>query len=108
MEPGFQADITVAPDKGYGPVDPSALFAVPLDHFPEDMQVEAGMTVVGEMDDGPVRLTVREVREEERVAVLDGNHPLAGVTLHFAVEVAEVRASSDAETAQGYPMPRIV
>ncbi|NLG67105.1 MAG: peptidylprolyl isomerase [Actinobacteria bacterium] len=108
VEAGFQTQVTVQPDKGYGEVDTSAVFAVPIDQFPTDMELEAGMTVVGELQDGPVRFTVREVRDQEREVVLDGNHPLAGMTLHFAVEVVGVRAATDAEAAQGYPVPRVV
>lgn len=107
-EAGFRTDVVVEPDKGYGPLDPSALFAVPRDRFPDDLEVEVGMTVVGETEDGAVRLTVREVREEDGVVILDGNHPLAGMALHFSVEVVDVRASSAAEAAQGYPMPRVI
>ncbi len=108
VEAGFQTQVTVQPDKGYGEVDTSAVFAVPIDQFPTDMELEAGMTVVGELQDGPVRFTVREVRDQEREVVLDGNHPLAGMTLHFAVEVVGVRAATDSEAAQGYPVPRVV
>ena len=107
-ETGFQASVAVPPEKGYGAVDPSALFAVPRDRFPEEMELQAGMTVVGETEGGPVRLTVREVREEEGLVVLDGNHPLAGMVLNFAVEVTDVRASTEQETGQGYPMPRVI
>ena len=92
VEAGFQTQVTVQPDKGYGEVDASAVFAVPIDQFPTDRELEAGMTVVGELQDGPVRFTVREVRDQEREVVLDGNHPLAGMTLHFAVEVVGVRS----------------
>lgn len=107
-ETGFQTSVTVPPDKGYGAVDLSALFAVPRDRFPEDVELAEGMTVVSETDSGPVRLTVREVRKEDGLVVLDGNHPLAGMTLHFAVEVAGVRPSTEQEAGQGYPMPRVV
>ena len=105
-EVGFRGDVRVEPEKGYGPVDPSAVFAVSRDRFPEEMDLEAGMTIVGETQDGPIKLTVREVRED--VAVLDGNHPLAGVTMHFDVAVESIRESTEQERTQGYPMPRVM
>jgi FKBP-type peptidyl-prolyl cis-trans isomerase SlyD len=33
---------------------------------------------------------------------IDGNHPLAGQTLHFAIEVTDVRAATGAELEHGH------
>lgn len=104
-EAGFSTEVTVEPDKGYGPVDPHAIFAVPIDRFPEDMEVTIGMTVVGETQSGPIRLTVRDIQDD--MVVLDGNHPLAGKTLHFSVKVTDVRESTDQEKQLGFPAPRV-
>ena len=62
----------------------------------------AGMQLLAEMPDGRrVPLWVEEVREDE--VILTRNHPLAGVTLHFAVEIVDVRDASPAELEQGHP-----
>ena len=59
----------------------------------------------------PVRLQARTGHGTRAVSVtrisgdmvtLDGNHPLAGKNLHFQVEVAEVRAATDAELSHGH------
>jgi FKBP-type peptidyl-prolyl cis-trans isomerase SlyD len=98
-EPGHQQEVVVDPAEAYGEPDPGAIFTVPSDNVPEDVDLEPGMTVIGETPTGSVRLTVREVSEEN--IVVDANHPLAGKRLHFDVEVLDVRAASDQELAQG-------
>ena len=40
---------------------------------------------------------------EENTVYVDANHPLAGVTLHFDVEIVEIRDASADELAQGHP-----
>lgn len=96
---GFKAKITVAAAEGYGEIDPEAVFDAPREHFPDDMKLTPGMLVSsGSGHGGP--LTVVEVTDS--VVVLDGNHPLAGKTLHFEVEVVDVRAATREEMAHGH------
>jgi FKBP-type peptidyl-prolyl cis-trans isomerase SlyD len=45
-------------------------------------------------------LTVTQVSDEEIVA--DGNHPLAGQDLHFAIRVAEIRNATEEELEHGH------
>lgn len=45
-------------------------------------------------------VTVTEVGPEQ--VTVDGNHPLAGQTLHFAVEVTAVREATTEELDQGH------
>ena len=39
---------------------------------------------------------------KEDLVMLNGNHPLAGVTLHFSVEITDVREASEEEVAHGH------
>jgi len=100
-QPGNRQSVVVEPADAYGDVDPTAIITLPTDTVPEGMLVEVGMQVIGDTPSGPVQLTVREVTED--AIVVDANHPLAGVRLHFDVEVVDVRAASEEELAQGYP-----
>ena len=50
---------------------------------------------------GAMLVTVVEVGDEQ--VKIDGNHPLAGRNLHFAVEVADVREATDEEKQNGQP-----
>jgi FKBP-type peptidyl-prolyl cis-trans isomerase SlyD len=51
-------------------------------------------------DEDALIFTVTEIADDQ--VVLDGNHPLAGMALRFALNVTEVRAASDEEVAHGH------
>ncbi len=93
---GAKFKAVVPPEHGYGVVEPQLVQRVPKDRF-GDQKVEAGMQFqAGEHS----VVTVREVTDED--VVVDGNHPLAGVTLNFDVEVTGVREATADELAHGH------
>jgi FKBP-type peptidyl-prolyl cis-trans isomerase SlyD len=81
--------VTIEPEAGYGPVQQELLQAIPRNRFPENVEIEPGMSFHARGPRGPVALTVVSV-EKDRVKV-DLNHPLAGKRLTFDVTVQEVR-----------------
>lgn len=93
---GDSLTVQVAPEKGYGEVDASLLQRVPLEKF-GGQPVEEGMQF--QTPDHRV-WSVLEVKDGE--VTLNGNHPLAGVTLHFSVEITGVRAATAEEIAHGH------
>lgn len=99
-EPGFKSKVTVAPAEGYGEKNPEAIFEAPKEHFPPDMKLELGARVYADGPNGPITLSV--VKLTETGAVLDANHPLAGKTLHFDVEITTVRAATSEEIEHGH------
>ncbi|MBZ0207106.1 MAG: peptidylprolyl isomerase [Flavobacteriales bacterium] len=93
---GDKFKAVVAPELGYGEFNKDLLQQVPLDRFGEQ-KVEAGMQFqAGEHS----VVTVREVKDGQ--VLVDGNHPLAGVTLNFDVEVTDVREATKEELAHGH------
>ena len=91
----------VPPAEGYGEIDPSLVHKVPADRFggqnvEPGMQFQAGTSEAGDMG----VFTVISV--EDGMVALNGNHPLAGVTLHFNVEITDVRAATEEELAHGH------
>ncbi len=93
---GDKFKAVVAPELGYGEFNKDLLQQVPLDRFGEQ-KVEAGMQFqAGEHS----VVTVREVKDGQ--VLVDGNHPLAGVTLNFDVEVTDVREATKEEQAHGH------
>lgn len=100
LETGDEKEVVVDPSEGYGQRDPDASQVVPRDAFEEDADLEAGMVI--QVSDGSGRTATAFIAEVGEDAVrLDFNHPLAGETLHFAVEVVDVREPSAADLAGG-------
>ncbi len=101
--PGEKFEVAVLPEEGYGPHDPELVQMVPrqsfqgVDNLAVGMQFQAG-AASGDGNGMVVRVTALD---GENITV-DGNHPLAGQTLHFAIEVEDVRAATDEEIQHGH------
>jgi len=99
--PGEAVKVDVTPEEGYGHVDPEGQRRVPKESFPEGLELEVGMELAAQDDDGHVLpLVIKEVADAD--VLVDMNHPLAGQNLHFAVDVIEVRAASEEELSHGH------
>ncbi|MBS1545778.1 MAG: peptidylprolyl isomerase [Bacteroidetes bacterium] len=93
---GDKFKAVVEPGQGYGEFDLQLLQKIPLASF-GGQQVEVGM----QFQAGEHHLvTVKEVSANE--VLIDANHPLAGVTLNFDVEVTDVREATADELAHGH------
>ena len=92
--------VDVSPEEGYGPRIEALLQTAPRSMFPPDMEPDVGMQFQAESNMGPVMVTVMAV--EGDTVTLDGNHALAGQTLHFDVEVTAVREASVDEVLHGH------
>lgn len=97
---GDKFKVTVPPEDGYGIRHEKMVHSIAKSDFKEDTKVEVGMQFQVNAPDGPIILTVAEVKDNE--VVVDGNHPLAGMTLHFDVEVSEVRQATHEELSHGH------
>jgi FKBP-type peptidyl-prolyl cis-trans isomerase SlyD len=98
---GDKDTIVVAPVDGYGERSEAGVRKVPRTAFPEGAELVAGMQVMARASDGGVvPLWVKEVNASE--VVIDANHPLAGVTLHFEVEVIGIRDATETELEHGH------
>lgn len=92
--------INVPPELAYGERHDELMQAVPKSMF-EDMEVTQGMTFRATTDDGEQSVMIVDVTDDE--VIVDGNHPLSGLTLHFDVDVLEVREATEEELAHGHP-----
>lgn len=98
---GAKKAVTVAPENGYGEVNPELRVEVKRSQFPEGVEIEPGMQFSTQTPDGQnVVFTVEQVQGEQ--VMIDGNHPLAGQTLHFDVEVLDIRDATQEEMAHGH------
>lgn len=98
-EQGEKVNVTVEPDEAYGAHREELVQQVGRDMFPVD-ELEPGMRFKAETAEGPQILTVTKVEESD--VTVDANHPLAGETLHFDVEVVEIREASSEEVEHGH------
>ncbi len=96
---GDSFEVSIPPDEAYGPRDESLLQAVPKTAFQGLGDLQPGMQFQAQTDQGPRIVTIAAVAEES--VTVDGNHPLAGQTLNFAIEVAAVREATTEELSQG-------
>lgn len=97
---GDKLDITVDAENGYGPYHDGLRQEVPLSAFGDTEDIVPGMRFIAETDMGQRPVQVKEIKDD--VVVVDGNHPLAGQSLHFSVEVLEVREATAEEIAHGH------
>jgi FKBP-type peptidyl-prolyl cis-trans isomerase SlyD len=102
MAVGEEKDVVVAPVDGYGEHDPNAFQLIPRSAFPPNLDLQVGrMLHMRDSSTHQVHQTViSEVRADE--VLLDFNHPLAGETLHFHVQVVGLRSATDEELEHGH------
>lgn len=97
---GDQLTAVIPPEQAYGVYNESLIEAVPRQMFQGVDNIEPGMQFQAQTAQGVQVVTVTEVDEE--TVTIDGNHALAGETLHFDVTIKEVREASDEELSHGH------
>ncbi len=97
---GDKKKVTVSPAEGYGEFVAELKKEVERSNFPKDVEIRAGMQFSAEVNGDHRVFTVTDV-DGDKVKI-DGNHPLAGQTLHFDVEVVEIREATKEELEHGH------
>jgi len=97
---GDAFQITVGPAEGYGIQDPAKIVVVPADEIEGGDELEVGMQLETESDEGEQTVVITKI--EGNNVTIDGNHPLAGMSLHFDIKIREVRAATAEETEHGH------
>jgi FKBP-type peptidyl-prolyl cis-trans isomerase SlyD len=97
---GERVEITVPPETGYGVRDESLLLTIEREKLAEVEDLKEGLRFRMDSPDGPMIFTV--VRIDEREVLVDGNHPLAGMTLNFDITVQSVREATTEELEHGH------
>jgi FKBP-type peptidyl-prolyl cis-trans isomerase SlyD len=89
LEEGDKKAVDLSPERGYGQRDPEAVRKVSRSAFREPDSIQVGQRVSGESEGKRFEAKIVDVKPD--VVTLDMNHPLAGRTLQFHLEVLEVR-----------------
>jgi len=97
---GDKLSVTIAPEEGYGQRNEELRQSIPSAQFPPEPEPKVGMQFQANGPEGPIVVTIVDVAADH--VVVDGNHPLAGVTLNFDVEIKEVRDASAEELEHGH------
>lgn len=97
---GDKFQVAIASEDAYGQRNDALRQDVPREQFNELGDLAIGMQFRVETSGGPLAVTIVEISDE--TVTIDGNHPLAGVNLNFAVAVREVREATDEEIQHGH------
>lgn len=97
---GDKVNVSVPPERGYGNRDEKLVQAVPRSAFEGAPELKPGMQVQANTNLGPRLLTIVDVAPEQ--ITIDANHPLAGKTLNFDVQVVGVRDATPDELSHGH------
>jgi FKBP-type peptidyl-prolyl cis-trans isomerase SlyD len=96
---GERRELVVDPDEAFGDPDDKAILEVDRADLPEQgRSLKIGDELVAEDDDDD-QLLMRVVELRSGTVIVDTNHPLAGQTVRFEVEVQDVRSATEEEIA---------
>ncbi|MBR9866831.1 MAG: peptidylprolyl isomerase [Oceanospirillales bacterium] len=99
---GDKFSVTIEPELGYGERDEEKISIIDAESFAGFDAITEGLMCQIEGADGqPQLVTITHIDDEEGEVTIDANHPFAGQTLNFEVEVISVREASEAELRDG-------
>ena len=96
---GDKKDIVVSAEEGFGTRDDELVLEIDRADFPDPANVKIGDEFVAESADGE-EVAMRVIAVEEQAVRVDANHPLAGVELHYTVEIQAIRDATPEEIAE--------
>ncbi len=97
---GDTLSVSIEPADAYGERNEEMIQTVPRSMFQGVDEIEPGMRFQAQTEGGVTVVTIKDVNGDE--ITLDGNHELAGETLHFDVEIKDVRPASEEEMEHGH------
>jgi peptidylprolyl isomerase len=89
MQVGDKKTLTISPEEAFGPPRDELMVDLNKDDIPEGIKLAVGVHLNIQASDGQT-FKVKVVDVKEDTVTLDANHPLAGVTLIFDVELIEI------------------
>ena len=89
MKIGSAANIEIKAADAYGPRRDENLLRLPRSHFPAERDIKAGEKLSIAFADGEERI-MRIIKLTDDEVTLDGNHPLAGLDLTFALQLETI------------------
>jgi FKBP-type peptidyl-prolyl cis-trans isomerase SlyD len=97
---GETCRVRLTPEDGFGDYDADLVHVEPRDKFPENVEIGMQFEGKGEESGSALVYTVTDIADGK--VIVDGNHPLAGQTLHIECTVTAVRPASAEEVSHGH------
>jgi len=97
---GETCRVRLGTDDGFGDYDADLVHVEPREKFPENIEVGMEFEGTGTESGDTVLYRVTDIAEDK--VVVDGNHPLAGQTLHIECTIISVRPASAEELTHGH------
>jgi FKBP-type peptidyl-prolyl cis-trans isomerase SlyD len=96
-----ELEVTIPPEEAYGEFDDTLVQKVTTATFEGVEKVEPGMQFQAQGNNGELQRIMIVAVEGDDVTI-DANHPLAGQTLHFSVQIRNVREATEEEKDHGH------
>lgn len=91
MEPGDSKTETLAPEQAYGPRRDDMVMEMERDQIPDNVEAQEGQELQLRLQNGQtVPVVITDLSDES--VTIDANHPLAGKTLVFDIELIDVES----------------
>jgi FKBP-type peptidyl-prolyl cis-trans isomerase SlyD len=103
---GDRAEVKLPPEEGFGVSDPALIISEDLENVPPPYRA-VGAQATFQNERGETK-EFRVVKIEDGQLTLDGNHPLAGQSAVFVVNVLDIRDATPEELAHGLPEQNMV
>jgi FKBP-type peptidyl-prolyl cis-trans isomerase SlyD len=98
---GSKKDVKLSAADAYGEFDDKAVQQVNRSQFPEELNIEVGMSYIANSPDGKqMQFVITDVNDDD--VTIDFNHQLAGKDLEFNVELLDVRNATEEELNHGH------
>ena len=101
MKLGEKETIIVYPEEAYGEVDPSLKLKADKSQFPPEIPLEKDRILERKEQGATQRFRIMDVDGD--TVYMDGNHPMAGKTLHYSVDIVDIRPATEEELEKGQP-----
>ena len=101
MQIGERKRVIIPVEDAYGEIDPTLKLKIPRSKFPAGTELKTGFQFQGGEKDGwPIIFRVTKIAGDDIYA--DANHELAGLALHYDVEITEKRGATAEEISHGH------
>ncbi|MBR7792060.1 peptidylprolyl isomerase [Undibacterium sp. FT147W] len=97
---GDKVSVVLAPEDGFGEIESEFVREEDISAFPPD--IEVGMMFETRDPETEETMQFRVTKIDAGVVTVDGNHPLAGMTIRFDTEVLDIREATDEEIVHGH------